>query len=62
MHHLLTFFVFLTLRTQVEHRLVPMLTRWNREYTIKSTLQEIRRIMTMKDNLKLAQPPEGSSF
>lgn len=47
---------------QVEHRLVPMLTRWNRDYTIKATLQEIRRIMTMKDNLKLAQPPEGSSF
>lgn len=49
-------------RTQVEHRLVPMLTRWNREYTIKSLLQEVRRIMTMKDNLKLPQPPEGSCF
>lgn len=47
---------------QVDHRLVPMLTRWNREYTIKSLLQEVRRIMTMKDNLKLAQPPEGSCF
>lgn len=51
-----------TLKLQVENRLVPMLTRWNREYTIKSTLQEIRRIMTMKENLKLAQPPEGSCF
>jgi len=46
----------------VDHRLVPMLARWNREYTIKSTLQEIRRIMTLKDNLKLTQPPEGSCF
>lgn len=47
---------------QVDVRLVPMLARWNREYTIKSTLQEIRRIMTLKDNLKLTQPPEGSCF
>uniref|UniRef100_A0A0K8TPX1 Putative ubiquitin-conjugating enzyme e2 variant 2-like protein n=1 Tax=Tabanus bromius TaxID=304241 RepID=A0A0K8TPX1_TABBR len=46
----------------VDHRLVPMLARWNREYTIKSMLQEIRRIMTFKENLKLAQPPEGSCF
>jgi len=46
----------------VDHRLVPMLSRWSRDYTIKSMLQEIRRIMTMKDNIKLAQPPEGSCF
>lgn len=39
-----------------------MLSRWNREYTIKATLQEIRRIMTLKDNLKLTQPPEGAAF
>lgn len=47
---------------KVDQRLVPMLSRWNREYTIKSLLQEIRRIMTCKENLKLAQPPEGSCF
>lgn len=46
----------------VDHRSVPMLARWSREYTIKTMLQEIRRIMTMKENLKLAQPPEGSCF
>uniref|UniRef100_A0A336MFG0 CSON000832 protein n=1 Tax=Culicoides sonorensis TaxID=179676 RepID=A0A336MFG0_CULSO len=39
---------------------VPMLSAWNREYTIKSVLQEIRRIMTLKENLKLPQPPEGN--
>lgn len=39
-----------------------MLARWSRDYTIKSMLQEIRRIMTMKENIKLAQPPEGTSF
>lgn len=37
-----------------------MLAAWNREYTIKSVLQEIRRIMTLKENLKLPQPPEGN--
>jgi len=47
---------------QVDHRSVQMLARWSREYTIKTMLQEIRRIMTMKENLKLAQPPEGSCF
>eukprot|EP00099_Drosophila_melanogaster_P027259 NP_729062.1 Ubiquitin-conjugating enzyme variant 1A, isoform B [Drosophila melanogaster] len=46
----------------VDHRSVQMLARWSREYNIKTMLQEIRRIMTMKENLKLAQPPEGSCF
>lgn len=46
----------------IEHRLVPLLARWNRDYTIKTMLQEIRRIMTMKENLKLSQPPEGTCF
>lgn len=53
---------FIPTNSQIDHRLVPMLARWNRDYTIKSTLQEIRRIMTLKDNLKLTQPPEGSCF
>ncbi|XP_061506597.1 ubiquitin-conjugating enzyme E2 variant 2 isoform X1 [Anopheles gambiae] len=47
---------------QVDHRMVPVLSRWNRDYTIKTILQEIRRIMTLKENLKLTQPPEGSCF
>lgn len=46
----------------VDHRMVPVLSRWNRDYTIKTILQEIRRIMTLKENLKLTQPPEGSCF
>lgn len=46
----------------VDHRMVPVLNRWNRDYTIKTILQEIRRIMTLKENLKLTQPPEGSCF
>ncbi|KAL9700529.1 hypothetical protein quinque_003970 [Culex quinquefasciatus] len=46
----------------VDNRMVPVLNRWNRDYTIKTILQEIRRIMTLKENLKLTQPPEGSCF
>ncbi|XP_039297993.1 ubiquitin-conjugating enzyme E2 variant 2-like [Nilaparvata lugens] len=46
----------------VDNRAVPILARWQREYTIKSVLQELRRLITLKDNLKLIQPPEGSSF
>jgi len=46
----------------VELRMVPILTRWQREYTIKTLLQELRRLMLMKENMKLAQPPEGSVF
>jgi ubiquitin-conjugating enzyme E2 variant len=46
----------------VDTRQVPVLARWQREYTIKTVLQELRRLMTVKDNLKLTQPPEGSTF
>jgi len=46
----------------VDPRMVPILTRWQRDYTIKTILQELRRLMTMKENLKLTQPPEGASF
>ena len=75
---------------------MPMLSRWNRDYTIKSLLQvrwvpryglfgnslvwsgwcfskrpglvtclplqELRRLMLLKDNMKLSQPPEGSTY
>jgi ubiquitin-conjugating enzyme E2 variant len=41
---------------------LPLLSRWSREYTIKSLLQEIRRQMTAKENVKLPQPPEGSNY
>ncbi|PSN50792.1 Ubiquitin-conjugating enzyme E2 variant 2 [Blattella germanica] len=46
----------------VDNRAVPVLARWQRDYTIKTVLQELRRIMTLKENMKLSQPPEGSSF
>jgi len=46
----------------VDVRAVPVLTRWDRNYTIKSVLQELRRQMLLKENIKLSQPPEGSSY
>jgi len=46
----------------VEPRMVPILQRWQRDYTLKTVLQELRRIMLMKENMKLTQPPEGSVF
>jgi len=41
---------------------VPCLMRWNRNNSIKTILQELRRLMTQKENLKLPQPPEGTTF
>lgn len=46
----------------MDHRQVPVLARWQRDYTIKTVLQELRRLMTLKDNMKMSQPPEGSLF
>ncbi|XP_008467536.1 ubiquitin-conjugating enzyme E2 variant 2-like [Diaphorina citri] len=46
----------------VDQKTVPVLARWQRDYSIKSLLQELRRLMTTKDNTKLSQPPEGSTF
>ncbi len=47
---------------QIDNRQIPILSRWQREYTIKTLLQELRRLMTLKDNMKLSQPPEGATF
>ncbi|KAJ9592848.1 hypothetical protein L9F63_015491, partial [Diploptera punctata] len=48
-----------TTNGMVDNRAVPVLARWQRDYTIKTVLQELRRIMTLKENMKLSQPPEG---
>ena len=49
-------------KLQVDNRSVPILSKWQREYTIKTVLTELRRLMTLKENMKLSQPPEGSTF
>ena len=46
----------------VDPGMVLILQRWQCEYTIKTLLQELRRLMLLKENMKLAQPPEGSVF
>lgn len=57
------FFLFLSLfPIKVDRRTVSLLSHWQRNYSIKMVLQELRRIMTLKENLKLSQPPEGTSF
>ncbi|XP_014681560.1 PREDICTED: ubiquitin-conjugating enzyme E2 variant 1-like isoform X2 [Priapulus caudatus] len=46
----------------VDRRSVQILTRWQRNFSIKNLLQELRRLMTLKENAKLPQPPESSSY
>lgn len=46
----------------IDRRSTPVLARWMRNYSIKTLLQELRRAMTLKENMKLSQPPEGTAF
>ena len=46
----------------VDARDVPVLSNWNREYTLKTILQDLRRLMLLKDNMRLQQPPEGATY
>jgi len=46
----------------VDRRMMGPISQWQRTYTIKTYLQELRRQMTLKENMKLSQPPEGSSY
>ena len=48
---------------KVDKRYVSSLRQWNSSYYIKTILEDIRKnLMTSKDNMKLAQPPEGASY
>lgn len=49
-------------RHEVDRRSIPVLARWQRTYSIKTLLQELRRGMTIKENMKMSQPPEGTAF
>jgi len=46
----------------VDRRQTTILFRWQRSYSIKAILQELRRAMTTKENSRLQQPPEGATF
>ncbi|ELU11402.1 hypothetical protein CAPTEDRAFT_18565 [Capitella teleta] len=41
---------------------VPILCKWQNSYTMATLLRDLRRSMTLKENLKLPQPPEGSTY
>ncbi|KAM6920023.1 ubiquitin-conjugating enzyme E2 variant 2 isoform X1 [Anarhichas minor] len=46
----------------VDSSSVPVLAKWQHSYSIKIILQELRRLMMSKENMKLPQPPEGQSY
>ncbi|XP_062615976.1 ubiquitin-conjugating enzyme E2 variant 2-like [Saccostrea cucullata] len=46
----------------IDTKKLDSMRNWNRNMSIKNVLQDIRRQMTLKENSKLSQPPEGSSF
>lgn len=47
---------------QVDARSIPVLAKWQNSYSIKVVLQELRRLMMSKENMKLPQPPEGQTY
>ncbi|XP_070774420.1 ubiquitin-conjugating enzyme E2 variant 2 isoform X5 [Enoplosus armatus] len=47
---------------RVDSRSIPILTKWQNSYSIKIVLQELRRLMMSKENMKLPQPPEGQTY
>lgn len=47
---------------QVDPRAISVLAKWQNSYSIKVVLQELRRLMMSKENMKLPQPPEGQCY
>ncbi|XP_077428594.1 ubiquitin-conjugating enzyme E2 variant 2-like isoform X1 [Vanacampus margaritifer] len=46
----------------VDTKTLPCLSRWKNTYTLRKVLTELKQQMTMKDNYKLSQPPEGQTY
>ncbi|XP_034028935.1 transmembrane protein 189 isoform X1 [Thalassophryne amazonica] len=46
----------------VDFQAVSALAKWQNSYSIRMVLQELRRLMTFKENMKLPQPPEGQIY
>ncbi|KAM8967348.1 ubiquitin-conjugating enzyme E2 variant 2 [Pelodytes ibericus] len=46
----------------VDTRSIPVLLKWQNSHSIKVILQELRRQMMSKENMKLPQPPEGQTY
>jgi len=47
---------------RVDKKVVGCMNRWNRASNIKTVLTDLRKLMTLKDNAKLPQPPESSTY
>jgi len=47
---------------RVDPKYVSVLSRWSRSSNIKTVLTDIRKNMTQKENAKLQQPPESSTY
>ncbi len=47
---------------EIDRKYFPVLAKWQRNFSIKHALQDIRKTMTQKENIKLQQPPEGSTY
>ncbi|XP_021063508.1 ubiquitin-conjugating enzyme E2 variant 2-like [Mus pahari] len=47
---------------RVDAWIIPVLAKWQNSYSIKVILQELRRLMMSKENMKLPQPPEGQTY
>ncbi|CAG2180127.1 unnamed protein product [Oppiella nova] len=46
----------------VDRRVFPVLAGWQRNYSIKMVLLELRQSMARAENLRLAQPREGPPY
>uniref|UniRef100_A0A803YR28 UBC core domain-containing protein n=1 Tax=Meleagris gallopavo TaxID=9103 RepID=A0A803YR28_MELGA len=46
----------------VDPRAISVLAKWQNSFSIKVVLQELRRLMMSKENMKLPQPPEGQCY
>ncbi|XP_068171230.1 ubiquitin-conjugating enzyme E2 variant 1 [Antennarius striatus] len=46
----------------VDRKKMSVLSKWNRRHTIQAVLLEIKRHMTLKENIKNPQPPEGQMY
>jgi len=47
---------------RVDKRVVGCMCRWNRASNLKTVLTDVRKLMTLKENTKLPQPPESSTY
>ncbi|XP_061545152.1 ubiquitin-conjugating enzyme E2 variant 1 [Phyllopteryx taeniolatus] len=46
----------------VDIKALTSLCRWKNSYTMRTVLLELKEHMTMKENFKLSQPPEGQTY